>query len=89
MPDTPVILAGAALLTLADGFTPADLKLLAVLLLIALVVEGLSYLAGVLGAKMGGASWKGVAGALLGGVVFKFAAGVTMVGLVVVSVLAK
>ena len=67
VPDTPLILAGAALLTLADGFTPADLKLLAVLLLIALVVEGLSYLAGVLGARMGGASWKGVAGALLGG----------------------
>ncbi|MCD6552647.1 MAG: DUF456 family protein, partial [Anaerolineae bacterium] len=58
VPDTPLILAGAALLTLADGFTPADLKLLAVLVLIALVVEGLSYLAGVLGARMGSASWK-------------------------------
>ncbi|HIQ02387.1 MAG TPA: DUF456 family protein [Anaerolineales bacterium] len=67
VPDTPLVLAGAVLLALADGFTPADLKLLAVLLLIALVAEGLGYLAGALGARVGGASWKGVTGALLGG----------------------
>ena len=69
MPDTPLVLGGAAILLLADGF---DLKLLAVLALIALVAEGLGYAAGVLGAKKGGATWKGMAGALLGGLVGLF-----------------
>lgn len=68
VPDTPLILAGALVWALADGFTPADLKLLAVLALIAVIAETLSYLAGALGAKVSGASWKGMAGAVLGGV---------------------
>lgn len=72
MPDTPLVLGGAAILLLADGFVSADLKLLAVLALIALVAEGLGYAAGVLGAKKGGATWKGMAGAVLGGLVGLF-----------------
>ena len=72
IPDTPLVLGGAAILLLADGFVTADLKLLAVLALIALVAEGLGYAAGVLGAKKGGASWKGMAGAVLGGLVGLF-----------------
>jgi len=72
MPDTLLILAGAAVLVTADGVVPADLKLLALLALIALAAEGLSYLAGVLGARKGGASLKGMAGAVLGALVGLF-----------------
>jgi len=72
VPDTPLILAGAVTLVLIDGFAPSDLKLLALLVFIAVIAEGLTYLAGVLGARQGGASWKGMAGAVLGGVVGLF-----------------
>jgi len=67
IPDTPLILAGALTLTVTDGFGPADLKLLAVLVFIAIMAEGLGYLTGALGARKGGASWKGMLGAVLGG----------------------
>ncbi|HUT15637.1 MAG TPA: DUF456 domain-containing protein [Anaerolineae bacterium] len=72
MPDTLLVLGGAVMLLLADGLASSDLKLLALLALIAVVAEGLGYAAGLLGAKTGGASWKGMAGAVLGGLVGLF-----------------
>jgi len=72
LPDTPLVLGGAVILLLADGLVSTDWKLLALLALIAIVAEGLGYAAGVLGAKMGGASWKGLAGAVMGGLVGLF-----------------
>ena len=66
-PDSLLILAGAAILVLADGVTLADGILLGALALIALAAEGVGYVAQAYGAKRAGASWKGVVGALLGG----------------------
>jgi len=72
VPDTLLILAGALILVVPDGFVPADVKLLVPLAVIAVVAEGLTYLTGALGAKKGGASWKGMVGAVLGGLVGLF-----------------
>jgi uncharacterized protein YqgC (DUF456 family) len=71
-PDSLLILAGAAILAIADGLTWADGILLGALVLIALATEGVGYLAQAYGAKKAGASWKGVVGALLGGLVGLF-----------------
>jgi len=71
-PDTLLILGGAVLLALRDGFTWADGILLGVLALIAIAIEGMAYLANTLGAKKAGASWKGIAGAFIGGLIGLF-----------------
>ena len=71
-PDTLLILAGAVLLALRDGFTLADGILLGVLALVAIAIEALGYLANTLGAKKAGASWRGVVGAFVGGLIGLF-----------------
>ena len=71
-PDSVLILAGAAILVIADGFTLADGILLGALVLIAVAAEGVGYVAQAYGAKKAGASWKGVVGALIGGLVGLF-----------------
>lgn len=71
-PDSILIVAGALLLTAADGLTWADGVLLAGVVVIALAAEGLVYLAQAYGAKRAGASWKGVVGAILGGLLGLF-----------------
>ncbi|MBC7259999.1 MAG: DUF456 domain-containing protein [Chloroflexi bacterium] len=71
-PDSVLIVAGAVLLAAADGLTWADGILLGAVVVIALVAEGLVYLAQAYGARRAGASWKGVVGALVGGLVGLF-----------------
>jgi uncharacterized protein len=72
LPGTPVVLAAAIGHRLYFGEHSASTLVLIILGLLMVISLVLDYLAGVLGAKKMGATWRGVVGAILGTVVGLF-----------------
>jgi uncharacterized protein YqgC (DUF456 family) len=69
LPGMPLVFLGAVAVAAADGFTRVGYVSLAIMALLAIVGSVLDHVAGVLGAKRGGASRWGMAGAVIGLVV--------------------
>ena len=68
LPGAWIILADAAVFALLTGFAKISWPVLAILFGMALIGEGVEFLAGLYGAKRWGASKKGMLGALVGAV---------------------
>jgi uncharacterized protein YqgC (DUF456 family) len=66
LPGMPLVFLGAVAVAAADGFTRVGYAALAIIALLAIVASVLDHIAGVLGAKRGGASKWGMAGAVVG-----------------------
>jgi len=69
LPGTPIILAVAVGHRLYFGQTGASTWVLVVLAALTVLALVLDYLAGMIGAKKLGATWRGVVGAVLGGII--------------------
>jgi len=72
LPGTPLVLVGAVAHRLYFGTASTSNSVLVVLVLLALAALLLDLLAGMLGAKKFGATWRGAVGAVIGGVVGLF-----------------
>ena len=66
LPGMPLVFLGAVAIAAADGFTRVGYLSLALIAVLAVIGSVLDHVAGVLGAKRGGASRWGMAGAVLG-----------------------
>jgi len=72
LPGTPLVLVGAAVHRLYFGEASASKTIIVVLVLLTLLALLLDLLAGMLGAKKFGATWRGAVGAVVGGLVGLF-----------------
>ena len=72
LPGMPLIIAGAAVIAWADGFTSIGIPTLALIVLLGVLGQAADWLASLLGAKKAGASNWGLVGAVLGLVVGLF-----------------
>jgi uncharacterized protein YqgC (DUF456 family) len=72
LPGTPLILAAAVAHRLYFGVAGASNLVLIILTTLALVSILFDFLAGMLGAKKFGATWRGMTGAIIGGIVGLF-----------------
>jgi len=72
IPGTPLILAAAIVFRLLGGEGSVDNWVLIALVFLTLFALLLDYVAGMVGAKKLGATWKGVLGAVIGGIVGLF-----------------
>jgi uncharacterized protein len=66
LPGMPVIFLGALAIAAADGFSRVGYMTLALIAVLAIVASVLDHVAGVLGARRGGASTWGLVGAAIG-----------------------
>ena len=66
LPGMPLVFLGALAIATADGFTRVGYVSLGLIAVLALAGSALDHVAGVLGAKRGGASRWGLAGAVIG-----------------------
>jgi uncharacterized protein YqgC (DUF456 family) len=66
LPGMPLVFLGAVAIAAADGFTRVGYLSLALIAVLAVIASVLDHVAGVLGAKRGGASRWGMAGAVVG-----------------------
>jgi uncharacterized protein len=66
LPGMPLVFLGAVAIAAADGFTRVGYLSLALIAILAIVASVLDHIAGVLGAKRGGASRWGMVGAVIG-----------------------
>jgi uncharacterized protein len=72
VPGTPLVLVGAVAHRLYFGAVSANTTVMVVLVLLTLLALLLDLLAGMLGAKRFGATWRGALGAVIGGVIGLF-----------------
>ena len=66
LPGMPLVFLGAVAIAAADGFTRVGYFSLTVIAVLAIIASVLDHVAGVLGAKRGGASRWGMVGAVIG-----------------------
>ena len=72
LPGTPIVLLAAIAHRLYFGATSINNAVLLTLFVLTLVSIGFDFLAGALGAKKFGATWRGAVGAIVGGIVGLF-----------------
>ena len=72
LPGTPLILVAAVGHRLYFGATSVSNLMLVVLVILTLLSVALDFLAGMLGAKKFGATWRGALGAVIGGIIGLF-----------------
>ena len=86
LPGMPLVFLGAVAIAAADGFTRVGYWSLAVIAVLAVIGSVLDHVAGVLGAKRGGASRWGMAGAVVGlGTVVKYASAGIILGILLLA----